>query len=195
MRRLALILSVVLQQHCKKTDHKHTHIHAHRFEVAHRQTTDTLLIPSHLPKKKPSSIVLPPAHSGSQTVRRYSMCYIPPGFWPRLVARLIAFPKRALPHDQDLKPKILKVWSGGIYCFWSEQAFFLTELLTDRTNTFDIIVPTTKFGTRLLCAVVDNVEALLDEWFPGLRDVDILNGDELVQPMSCLLYTSPSPRD
>ena len=21
---------------------------------------------------------------------------------------------------QDLKPKILKVWSGGIYCFWSE---------------------------------------------------------------------------
>ena len=31
---------------------------------------------------------------------------------------------------------------------------------------------------------MDNVEALLDEWFPGLRDVDILNGDELVQPMS-----------
>ena len=42
----------------------------------------------------------------------------------------------------------------------------------------------TCFCCRLLCAVVDNVEALLDEWFPGLRDVDILNGDELVQPMS-----------
>ena len=37
---------------------------------------------------------------------------------------------------------------------------------------------------RLLCAVVDNVEALLDEWFPGLRDFDILSGDELVQPMA-----------
>ena len=37
-------------------------------------------------------LFLPPA----QIVRRYSMCYIPPGFWPRLVARLIAFPKRAL---------------------------------------------------------------------------------------------------
>ena len=37
---------------------------------------------------------------------------------------------------------------------------------------------------RLLCAVVDNVEALLDEWFPGLRDFDTLSGDELVQPMA-----------
>ena len=42
----------------------------------------------------------------------------------------------------------------------------------------------TVFCCRLLCAFVDNVEALLYEWFPGVRDVDILNGDELVQPMS-----------
>jgi len=68
--------------------------------------------------------------------------------------------------------------------YFLQQAFFLTELLTDRANTFDIVVPTTKFGTRLLCAVVDNVEALLDEWFPGLRDFDTSSGVELVQPMA-----------
>ena len=33
-----------------------------------------------------------------QIVRRYLFLYIPPGFWPRLVARLITFPKRTLPH-------------------------------------------------------------------------------------------------
>ena len=40
-------------------------------------------------------------HPPAQIVRRYSMCYIPPGFWPRLVARLIAFPKRALQIHRD----------------------------------------------------------------------------------------------
>jgi len=29
-------------------------------------------------------------------VRYYQMSYIPPGFWPRLTARLLIFPKRAL---------------------------------------------------------------------------------------------------
>lgn len=36
--------------------------------------------------------------STAQIIRRYLFLYIPPGFWPRLVARLIAFPKRILPH-------------------------------------------------------------------------------------------------
>ena len=34
----------------------------------------------------------------------------------------------------------------------------------------------------LLCSVVDNVEALIDEWFPGLRNVCIVPGDSLVKP-------------
>ena len=34
----------------------------------------------------------------------------------------------------------------------------------------------------LLCSVVDNVEALIDEWFPGLRNVSIIPGDTLVKP-------------
>lgn len=35
-------------------------------------------------------------------------------------------------------------------------------------------------GTRLLCNVVDNVEALIDEWFPGLRDLSVVGGAELI---------------
>ena len=58
------------------------------------------------------------------------------------------------------------------------------ELLSDHPNTFDITVPATNIGTKLLCSVVDNVEALIDEWFPGLRDIDVVDGNELVTPMS-----------
>ena len=63
----------------------------------------------------------------------------------------------------------LEVWSEGIYYFWSEvsllpdllvilslflpslllqQAFFLVESEDGRTNTLDIVVPTTMVGTK-----------------------------------------------
>ena len=47
----------------------------------------------------------------------------------------------------------------------------------------------------LLCSVVDNVEALIDEWFPGLRNVSIIPGDALVKPCAiCPMCTGqPSP--
>ena len=84
------------------------------------------------------------------------------------------------------------------------------ELQSDN-RLFDITVPSTNIGTksvhtclfvcllfvyllftlsllfiytRLLCSIVDNVEALIDEWFPGLRDFDMVHGDELVKPLS-----------
>ena len=37
---------------------------------------------------------------------------------------------------------------------------------------------------RLLCSVVDNIEHLIDEWFPGLRDIDTSSGRDLVCPMA-----------
>ncbi|KAL5473187.1 hypothetical protein EMCRGX_G027636 [Ephydatia muelleri] len=158
-----------------------------KFEVALHQTQQDLLIPSCLPKKRPSEVLPVSTTSASHIVRRYAVCYIPPGFWPRLVARLIIFPASVMTGHQITTRK---VWSSGVYSHWSEQAFFLAELLEDKGNVFDITVPTTKSGIRLLCSVVDNVEALIDEWFPGLRDIDTRNGNELLFP-SCLCPLCP----
>lgn len=64
---------------------------------------------------------------------------------------------------------------------WS---YYLLELHAEQADTFDIIVPITTHGIQLLCNIVDNVEALVDEWFPGLRDLSIVGGAELIKPMS-----------
>lgn len=62
--------------------------------------------------------------------------------------------------------------------------YYLLELHPHQSNTFDIIVPVTSQGVQLLCGIVDNVEALVDEWFPGLRDLNVVGGAELIVSMS-----------
>ena len=105
-----------------------------RFDVALRLTREEILIPSHLPKNRPGQIVLPSSPPKSQSysslffstffpslalaeiVRRYSMCFIPPGFWPRLVTRLLSFPRRAVKVPE---PKDQKYWACGLYSYWT----------------------------------------------------------------------------
>lgn len=63
-------------------------------------------------------------------------------------------------------------------------SYYLLELHPELADTFDIVVPISTPGIRLLCSIVDNVEALVDEWFPGLRDLSMDGGAELIKPMS-----------
>lgn len=62
-------------------------------------------------------------------------------------------------------------------------SYCLLELL-HKPESFDIKVPMTSEGVQLLCSIVDNVEALIDEWFPGLRDLNVVGGSELVKQMT-----------
>ena len=95
------------------------------------------------------------------------MCYIPPGFWPRLTARLLIFPKRALQvfnqhqviplcHTSSISQfplqscfssnPITQYWSQGVFSVWIDQAYFLVEQLDNQV--FDITLPNTNWGTR-----------------------------------------------
>ena len=69
-----------------------------------------------------------------------------------------------------------------------QSCYYLLELHAQQENVFDIVVPVTSQGVQLLCSIVDNVEALVDEWFPGLRDLSVVSGAELIKTMSICPY-------
>ncbi len=82
------------------------------------------------------------------------------------------------------------VHSNRTACMYSlvQSCYYLLELHVQQEDTFDIVVPITSQGVQLLCSIVDNVEALVDEWFPGLRDLRVVSGAELIKPMSICPY-------
>ena len=87
----------------------------YRFEIALPQSEDELLIPSHLPLERPAFSHPVMGHSVAATKmsvksprciqRRYALCYVPIGFWSRLLTRLLVFIKSLLP---EVQPHILR---------------------------------------------------------------------------------------
>ena len=69
-----------------------------------------------------------------------------------------------------------------MYAQWSEESYYEVKETLQTRYTVDITVATSRTGVQLLCTVIDNIEALIDEWFPGLRDIDATCGENLVQP-------------
>ena len=84
----------------------------------------------------------------------------------------------ALSNDGGLTP------SAHAPCTHLQACYCFVHLVAERSHAFDIAVPTSSAGTQLLCAVVDNVEALVDEWFPGLRDLSIVDGAQLIHQVA-----------
>ncbi|XP_070559117.1 leucine-rich repeat serine/threonine-protein kinase 2-like isoform X2 [Ptychodera flava] len=175
-----------------------------KFEIALPKSDDELLIPCKMPTQKPKIQV--PIHDQLGILRRqYEMPYIPIGFWSRLISRLKLFSQNMISElselhcnshhgdtkckDQDQAANMIEVhsaphvdyWKEGIYVCWSEQAFFLAEPLSTNRDTLEIITPCTKFGMRLLGQVVDHVDVLIEEWFPGLCEIDPILGRIPVQ--------------
>ena len=66
----------------------------------------------------------------------------------------------------------------------SQESYIHLEVLPDNESTIDIRVPLSSTGKRLLCAAVDNIEALVDEWYPGLRDISVMDGSHQIQQVA-----------
>ncbi|XP_072026368.1 leucine-rich repeat serine/threonine-protein kinase 2-like [Amphiura filiformis] len=168
-----------------------------KFEVALPINDTQLLIPCKMPVQRPT-IHLPRGEREGLLHRHYDMPYIPIGLWSRLIIRLHLFSKDMLgvgpmvKNASESEPAI-EYWREGIYVKWAEDAFFLVEPLCKGSDVLTITVPQTKNGYRLLAMVCDHLDDLIEEWFPGLIEVDPMMGRPLVRRLIPCVQCTVAP--
>ncbi|KAL3853636.1 hypothetical protein ACJMK2_017166 [Sinanodonta woodiana] len=153
-----------------------------KFEIALPHADKELLIPCRLPKERPT-INLPVQNKNEKIFRYYCMPYTPIGLWSRLIARMIALADNFglqsllnLPHHSSKR-----YWREGIYVEWVNVGFFLLDAFYGENEEICITVPATRIGTMLLGYIVDHIDGLIEEWYPGLTSLDPILGRQLLE--------------
>ena len=67
---------------------------------------------------------------------------------------------------------LLRCWRDGIW-FRCSQLFFMARVIRDGGNdVIETVVSPTYEGKRILVSIVDHIDILINEWYPGLRGWD-----------------------
>ncbi|CAG5133130.1 unnamed protein product, partial [Candidula unifasciata] len=164
-----------------------------KFEIALPRNEEELLIPCRLPHRKPN-IEMPVPDRRELVIRCYVMPHTPIGFWSRLLTRLIVFSESKFAETMlclQEKPQV-QFWKEGIFVKWSQTAFFLVDSHKSDHEEIHLTVCNTAHGSRLMGYLVDHVDSLVDEWYPGLTTIDPMLGRELLEKhVPCTMCPGP----
>lgn len=167
-----------------------------KFEIALPYSEQELLVPCHLPERKPM-LNMPVLSRNEKICRYYEMTYVPLGMWSRLITRLIVFSKSQVTEVLvGSHEPTLTYWNKGIYMFWSPETFCLVDSdgISENKEEIAITVPISGQGSMILGLVVDHVDGLIEEWYPGLTTIDPMQGQDLMMKyVPCFMCTDDNP--
>ena len=148
-----------------------------RFEIALplNKAKDKFVISCCLPSERPAIVESLNAELHFQREFLFETA-LPPGLWSRLLSRLIntinvvgELLDQTTSISQQLEGK-LHYWSAGLYCCSNDQLFCIESCRRGGNDGISIIVSFQAQQRGMMSHLVNLVQQIVNEWFPGLVD-------------------------
>ena len=153
-----------------------------RFQVAYSLTEEDMLVPSQLPDEKPTEVLNEENHRCYTPIQRiYSISQMPHGLFSRLIVILLSNVSGILEGSSSVDVKAQSVfqllnkhlfcWRSGIYFRDVSLLFVVTSLAGSEASSVNVRIQVSpdKGGQKALSVIIDHIEALINEWFTGIK--------------------------